>query len=299
MHKSQEGREHCLNIDLLNQLNQINEQEIERFNVIGEGSQGKVYKGRYKENDVIIKESKKHIVDIKEIKAYSKLFHINMVQFYGYYLDSDKRVNIVLEYAEGDDLADLIPDEKLTIEHKYEIVLQLCSLLVYLRKEHTVHRDLKPENIKVKLLDSSKVSVKVLDFGIAKMSDQSMMSGTTIGTGTILYSPPEIFNPTGESKTKINFKFDIWSLGLIISYMFSDEVPWNKKKGLQIEHALFTKIKFPVPENLSQDIRRVVSLCTDVNSEGRINALTVLYLMEEIKNGRTILDLKLKDENFK
>lgn len=262
-----------------------------------EGGQGEIYTGNFKNMKVIIKRFKNFSdYNHKEIKAYLKLKHDIMVEFYGYFIDNEKKLNLVLEYADGEELNDLVADELLTNNHKLLIIEKIASLLQYLRINHTIHRDLKPDNFLVKIINDENLTIKVLDFGISKVSNQTMFSQNT-SSGTLVYSPPELMSIGG----KVSFKYDVWSYGLIVSYLFSEEQPWGDKiNQMQVEYNLFKKKPYPVPKSIeSKNIQRLIDLCTKINPEERINPETILYLIEIIKKGEDIVDIPLNDKNFK
>lgn len=261
-----------------------------------EGGQGEIYEGYLNNKRVIIKKFKNVMgSEQREIDAYLKLKHESMVEFYGFFIDeSDGNLNLVLEYADGENLSDLIEDVKLNYDHKLQIIEKIASLLQYLRLNHTVHRDLKPDNIMGNIIDDKNISLKVLDFGICKVASKTVFSLRT-SSGTLLYSPPELM----QIGVRTSFKYDIWSYGLIVSYLFSGEIPWAKKNQLQLELCLVKKTPFPIPKSIDdENIVKLIELCTRVDPNDRINPETILYLIDLIKKGERIADIKLLDEKY-
>ena len=282
------------------EIMKINQSSIKDLSEMSdEGGQWEIYTGTYKNMKVIIKRFKNFSdINHKEIKAYLKLKHDIMVEFYGYFIDNDKKLNLVLELADGEELNDLVADELLTYNHKLLIIEKIASLLQYLRINHTIHRDFKPNNFLVKIINDETLSIKVLDFGISKVSNQTNFSQNT-SSGTLVYSPPELMSV--EVNVKVSFKYDVWSYGLIVSYLFSEEQPWGDKiNQMQVEYNLFKKKPYPVPKSIeSKNIQKLIDLCTKINPEERINPETILYLIEIIKRGEDIVDIPLDDKNFK
>eukprot|EP00340_Litonotus_pictus_P003717 CAMPEP_0170518010 /NCGR_PEP_ID=MMETSP0209-20121228/3811_1 /TAXON_ID=665100 ORGANISM="Litonotus pictus, Strain P1" /NCGR_SAMPLE_ID=MMETSP0209 /ASSEMBLY_ACC=CAM_ASM_000301 /LENGTH=291 /DNA_ID=CAMNT_0010803421 /DNA_START=1 /DNA_END=876 /DNA_ORIENTATION=- len=282
----------------------IKESTVEIGHEIDQGGQGKIRLGYFSDKKIVIKTFHKDTYDEKEILAYSLLKHDYMVRFHGYFIDQNESVNLVLDYAEGETLDKLIISDTMNYKQKLLIAAKLATFLSYLRDSHAIHRDLKPQNIKIKILNEEDLELKVLDFGITKITDQTMME--TMGEkGTIAWAPPEIFTLIGQDKVKISFKYDVWSLGLIFSYLFSGVYPWKttvnqvkKHMSIFIETKLINKSNFILPEPLSSNVKKLVSLCTTANSESRINPKTILNLLDMIKESKDITEIMLKEECF-
>jgi serine/threonine protein kinase len=259
-----------------------------------EGGQGLIFIGEFNDKKVIIKKFKNSASkNLKELQAYCKLNHEIMVDFYGYFYDENK-LNIVLEFAEGEQLDDLVADELLNDKHRFIIIEKMASFLNYLKINHTLHRDLKPQNFIANIIDEEKIVLKVLDFGISKISDNSVISQSTC-SGTILYSPPELLT----IEPNVNHKYDIWSYGLIISYIYSDEQPWGKINQMQLEFNLLNKKTFPIPQAIKdKNIRKLIEFCTNTNPALRITSKSVLYLIDKIKNNEDISTLELTPDLY-
>lgn len=282
-------------MEVLKEIPLLNPELVTISKHLNEGGQAEVFEGTYNSHKVTIKKFRKtNENDFKEIYAYSKLKHSIMVEFYGYFIDVDKKLNIVLEYAEGDELTNLISDELLTEEHKFKIAESVASLLNYLKANYTLHRDLKPQNFIAKIISPNEIAIKIFDFGISKIANQTQITNTTT-SGTISYSPPELIS----MESKISFKYDIWSYGLILSYLFSGEQPWGEINQMQIEFCLFKKKQFPIPKSIENaNVRRLIELCTQINPEKRITPSGVLYLLDLIRKGEDICNENINLEEY-
>ena len=218
-----------------------------------------------------------------------------MVEFYGYFIDNEDKLNLVLEHAEGEVLNNLISDECLNHNHKMQLIKQIADMLLYLKNHRTLHRDLKPDNFIVQVIDSENIKIKILDFGISKVSDISIfsLSNTSI---SIQYCPPEIFI----IDEKGSYKLDIWSFGIIVAYVFSEQLPWGKLNNLQIEYKLCHKQNYPIPKVIEDpNIRKLIELCTKVNPKERLAPEGILKLIDKINNKENISNLTLDDSYFK
>lgn len=290
----------------------IDPQDVTQGDQISEGGQGEIFKGTYNGKNVVIKNFKASIYNEREIQAYTQLTHEFMVRFYGYFIDKHQNINLVLDYAEGEDLSNLILENKLNYKQKLQIIKKLAKFLVYLRKEHVIHRDLKPQNIKAQIIDEENIDIKILDFGISKISNISV-AYTKQNVGSLAYAPPEIFSSQNDDEedqdqVQVSYKFDIWSLGMIACYIFTGiSPPWasNNKTVrrefllLFIERMLITQAKFKVPDSLEdKNIKKIVSLCTQVTPEERINPATLENLLARIEQNEDISNVSLSKANF-
>ena len=165
---------------------------------------------------------------IQEAQAASALNHPNIITIHDIISDPDTQY-MVMEYVSGKTLVDLIPKGGLRVPQVFKYSLQMADALQAAHNAGIVHRDLKPGNIMV--TDSG--LVKILDFGLAKLTDRgplSRVSGTdetqTIGEapltvegsilGTVSYMSPE----QAQGK-KVDTRSDIFSFGVVLYEMLT------------------------------------------------------------------------------
>jgi serine/threonine-protein kinase len=138
---------------------------------------------------------------------------------------------LVMEYLRGKNLEDL--SDELGALPGREVVVYLRQVALALDRAHAigiVHRDLKPENLFLTTRDDGQPCVKVLDFGIAKLSgktgDLAKVKATSTGDvfGTPLYMSPEQCKSEAE---KISPQTDIWALGLIAFRLLTGDEYWT------------------------------------------------------------------------
>ena len=142
----------------------------------------------------------------REAQAAAKLAHPNIVVIY----DIDElegRHFISMEYLEGETLDEVMARGPLPPERATEIVSQILSALSYAHSQGVIHRDIKPENIFL----SAAGTVKVTDFGIARVMGSSTMTqaGTVMGT-------PGYMSPEQVKGEKVDARTDIFSAGVIL-----------------------------------------------------------------------------------
>jgi eukaryotic-like serine/threonine-protein kinase len=130
---------------------------------------------------------------------------------------------IAMEFAEGQSLTELVQERGgLDFRSAARLFEQLFSALSEAHAAGIVHRDLKPENIRV-ASDGDSLSVKVLDFGIAKDSGIDTLSGTAPGLGTPLWTAPE----QGREGYRPAPNADVWALGLLAFFVLTGALYWR------------------------------------------------------------------------
>jgi eukaryotic-like serine/threonine-protein kinase len=127
---------------------------------------------------------------------------------------------IVMEHLEGSDLGQVIDAEgALSIEESCEIALQACEALVEVHAAGIVHRDLKPSNLFVTRRADGSPAVKLLDFGISKLTlggDEPSLDPALTQTATIMGSPSYMSPEQLKSTKEVDSRADVWSLGAVL-----------------------------------------------------------------------------------
>jgi serine/threonine-protein kinase len=125
---------------------------------------------------------------------------------------------MVMEYLEGGDLGAWLKQRgALPIEQAVEFVLQACVAVADAHALGIVHRDLKPANLFCVRRSDGQLSIKVLDFGISKMTDRSgVAAGAATGTSALMGSPLYMSPEQMRSAKDVDARTDIWALGVIL-----------------------------------------------------------------------------------
>ncbi|XP_062435074.1 serine/threonine-protein kinase 36 [Rhea pennata] len=216
--------------------------------VIGEGSFGRVYKGRRKYSAQVVAlkfipkvgRSEKELKNLqREIEIMRGLHHPNIIQMLDSF-ETDKEVVVVTDYAEGELFQILEDDGSLPEDQVQTIAAQLVSALYYLHSHRILHRDMKPQNI---LLGKGGI-IKLCDFGFARAMSIHTMVLTSI-KGTPLYMSPELVEERPYDHTA-----DLWSMGCILYELFVGTPPFYTSSIFQLVSLI---VKDPVkwPEAIS------------------------------------------------
>lgn len=156
----------------------------------------------------------------REISILERLHHRNICQMKEAFFE-DNSINLVLEFVDGGDLLDYILREGgLKEPLAVHIIAQVCDALAYIHSKGIAHRDLKPEN--VLLTTENPPTVKVADFGLAKVVDSVTFLRTMCGTPA--YLAPEVV--TQQNQEGYDHLVDSWSVGVIVFCMFTLSSPF-------------------------------------------------------------------------
>lgn len=202
--------------------------EVEGFELgelVGEGGMGIVYKARQIRLDrtVAIKllsaERDQHGLRERferEAIVLGKLNHPNIVTVHDWG-ESEGRHFLVMEYVDGCSLAKLLP---ITSDQALKVGLAICEALEYAHARGIIHRDIKPANV----LIGSDGSIRVADFGIAKLTEKAGANEPLTRTG-VMVGTPGFCAPEAMAGAPSDARTDIFSIGVLLHQSISGSLP--------------------------------------------------------------------------
>lgn len=211
---------------------------------IGSGGMGAVYKAEQPEMNrfVAIKilhpkyVSRPDLVSRfrREARAMSHLSHPNTARVFMYGQLEDGACYIVMEYLEGKNLAQVTRAEGMLQPGRAgNIMVQVCGALEEAHRQGMVHRDLKPENIFLTNQGGIADFPKVLDFGLAKVTQREMRPGSLILTQEgMVFGTPEFMSPEQARGQSLDARSDIYSLGCILYEMLTGKLPFDASQPM-------------------------------------------------------------------
>jgi serine/threonine protein kinase len=147
------------------------------------------------------------------------------------------RPYFVMELIHGVRLTKYCDELKMTTQERLELFGSVCSAVQHAHQKGIIHRDLKPSNILVTELDGRPVA-KVIDFGIAKATDQQLTENTIYTefsqmVGTPQYMSPEQFGLRGAD---VDTRSDVYSLGVLLYELLSGKTPFSQQQMRTAEY---------------------------------------------------------------
>lgn len=223
------------------------------ISLIGEGGMGVVYLAEDSDlqRTVCIKFLKKTLLDNKDVverfkresRSLAKFNHNNIVKVYSYGV-YENLPYFIMEYLDGSTLDKFIRKERrVNWELSLKIILQICYALQSINAKKIIHRDIKPSNIM--LINNN---IKVLDFGLAKISDESKISKTGSFLGSPCYMAPERW--IGTSSSNISSKTDMFSVGVILYELISGINPFWAETSQEIYKNIVIKDIPAIPSSI-------------------------------------------------
>lgn len=140
------------------------------------------------------------------------------------------RPYFVMELVEGDEITDFCDANRLNIRNRLELFVQVCSAVQHAHQKGLIHRDIKPSNVLVHLEDGIPVP-KIIDFGIAKATAESMERGETFTQlGQFLGTPAYMSPEQAQGIADIDTRSDIYSLGVMLYQLLCGRPPFDLER---------------------------------------------------------------------
>lgn len=187
----------------------------------------------------------------REAKAVSSLHHTNIIKLYDFGVMPDGQPYIVTEFLDGMTLTELLKRRgQLTVKEALPLIAQVCAGVAEAHRNRVIHRDLKPDNIVIQDIDPTKDvnskepyligmnAVRVVDFGVAKMWSESGGSSASLTLEGKVCGSPAYMSPEQCKGSDIDYRSDIYSLGVVIFETFTGQRPFaaNDLMALMLMH---------------------------------------------------------------
>src|SRR5262249_7297840 len=205
--------------------------------VLGTGGMSVVYKAQHRvtEQEVAIKILPPDLAVYDDVKArfveeartLARLEHPNIVGLFNF-VESEGRLHLVMQYVQGKTFEQIIAERgRVPWPEAVTIILGVLEALVYAHGRGVVHRDIKPSNVLVR----EDGQVKVMDFGIAKITSSTRLTATGQTMGTVRYMSPE--QVRGK---ELDGRSDLYSLGVTLYEALCGVTPFDGDSHFELMH---------------------------------------------------------------
>jgi formylglycine-generating enzyme required for sulfatase activity len=262
---------------------------------LGQGGMGVVYKAEDTKLDrtVALKFLPPHIGQaeeekkrfIREAKAASALQHNNICTIHEIGETDDGQMFICMDYYEGETLKKKIERGPLKLEDAIDISIQIAQGLAKAHSKEIIHRDIKPANI----LLTEEEQVKIVDFGLAKLAGQTVLTkeGTTIGT--VAYMSPE--QSYGED---VDHRTDIWSLGVVLYEMLTGNLPFKGDYEQAVLYSILNEEQEPLSRDVPEELRHIILRTLEKDQNKRFQSVgEILQLLNKLRDAETVSETKV------
>jgi hypothetical protein len=248
---------------------------------VGRGGMGVVYLARDTrlDREVAIKALPEHLATDparlerfeREAKTLAGLSHPNVAGIYGVE-EQDGARYLVLEYVDGETLADRLDRGPLPVDEAVEYAVQIAAGVEAAHEAGVIHRDLKPANIKI----TPDGVAKVLDFGLAR-ADESVSSSGGLDSPTMTTPQPQhsptiegailgtaaYMSPEQARGRRVDKRTDIWSFGVVLYEMLVGASPFHGETATDSIGAVLHKDLdlARLPQSTPPNVRRVLDRC--------------------------------------
>ena len=277
------------NNKLINFIIKFKEIEIKEELFYRKNGLGKLFKGKYNNNDVVLRIlnfdrlNRYEIEEIqKDIQIIINVKHQNILNIIGVCLNKENSIIIVMPYFTKGSLFDFLHNEnnnnnKLTSKQKINISIGIIKGIEYLHKHNIIHYHLTSKNI---LIDDN-LNPIIADYGFNNLKKTYNIFNKYHNLNS--YSSPEMLTETsgklcGSLSNNFNEKNDIYSFGLILWELFTETIPFNVKLKDVKNYVLNEKLRPEIKDDIDKEIANLIRECWDTEPANRPECESILNL---------------------
>lgn len=224
----------------------------------------------------------------REARSASRLDHPNCVQVTDFGATDDGMMYMVMQLLEGEELTGMLK-ERLESTRAVELVLQILRGLEHAHGKGVVHRDIKPENVFVTQDHEGEEVLKLVDFGIAKLTDATVDTHKT--SAGLVFGTPAYMSPEQAMGVEADSRADLYSTGILFYQMLSGRLPIDNDDPVALVRMQVSVDPDPLPTSVPPVVAGVVARLLEKDRDHRFQTAT--EVIETLEN----IELMLIDEH--
>jgi len=208
---------------------------------------------------------------LREARAIAAVAHPSIVTLYDFGAEEDGTLFMVMELVVGCTLRQGIVSRKLATSELIEVFLELLRALEFAHNKGLVHRDLKPDNVMLLDEPTEHNRIKVLDFGLARLTGMESAGGRLTRTGAV-FGTPQYMSPEQAIGRGVDARTDLYAVGVMLFEGLAGEVPFDSEEPLVVLRA---QVEAPVPDlpdDLPEALRELVKRSLAKDCEERFSS---------------------------
>eukprot|EP01090_Pellita_catalonica_P000153 TRINITY_DN1010_c0_g1_i1.p1 TRINITY_DN1010_c0_g1~~TRINITY_DN1010_c0_g1_i1.p1 ORF type:complete len:591 (+),score=77.56 TRINITY_DN1010_c0_g1_i1:322-2094(+) len=277
-------RRYILSTPNFGEYKEIRYEEIKLYELLGEGSFGKVYRGKWRDAEVAVKVltgvalGGGETVAVEEIRKEAETMtrvanHPNIVNFVGA-VSQGSHLCLVTEYCAGGSLDKALRGSPaLSLSRKLQIALDAAVGIKHLHSEGVIHRDIAARNI----LLGAHGQVFVCDFGLSRILSEGQESETTkTNFGPIPWLAPEAIAELKYSESSDSFSFGV----LLWEIFHNGAMPWGTQQALEVAKRVAEGATLPTSSISCVTIRKLVDQCFRMSPKQRPTMAQIISVLK-------------------
>lgn len=231
--------------------------------------------------------SNKELIDRfkREARAAAALKHPNIVTVYEL-AKHQEQFYIAMEYVDGISLCSLMEQRQISVDNALIMTIQICRGLRKAHQAGIIHRDIKPANVMI----DSEGWVKILDFGLAKLTENTRITRYGVRMGTAPYSSPEQFR--GE---ELGPASDIFSLGVLFYQLLTGHHPFDGNTEDEVLYSILHRTQKPLSKyktDISPGLQRIIDKALKKDQKSRYQSVD--EILSDLKKERRSYSRKVR-----
>lgn len=288
---------------------QVLADKYEILDVLGTGGMGVVYKARHllMKRIVAIKMLHESLTANEvmrkrfeqEAQAISALNHPNILTVYDFGVTEDNKPYLVVEFLEGTSLEEVLNEEgAIDSQRVINIFKQATSGLAQAHEKGIIHRDLKPGNIMLITVGDQSDFVKIVDFGIAKLVQESTEQNIGLTATGEVFGSPLYMSPEQCRGRKLDSRSDIYSLGCVMYHSLCGKRPFSAQ---DLPECLYKQVHETPPKfsevapelNIHESLEKIVNKAMAKEPDDRFDTMSDFRQALEAAEAGTPLDISM------